>query len=146
MTKQRKETSDFLFQQAEKFRKLAEADPTNCTKRVTYENLKSRAEALLTHELTVKGMKFAQAAEGADWWEAVKHMYRLVEREDGKVELISEARDWKGQKSWTHDSKWLAWAHIEKLVEYKHNDRLAGKGDKEADLLRVEELTKKRAA
>ena len=145
MAKQLKDTSSNLFDAADRYKRLWELDPENDIKKRTYLSLLSKAEDALTSELVIRGMKFQERAEGSDWWEVVKHMYRIIER-DGKFVLMSEARDWNNEKSWEYDNKYLAWAHIERLVVYKNQDRRAGKGNRDADFERVDQLIKQRQA
>lgn len=144
MAKLKKESSREIFIRAEKLRQIAEADPTSEIKRQTYERTLALAEETLSAELIERGMKFKTLAERSDWWEAVKHLYRIIEKEDS-VLLISETRDWHERRSWEFENKWHAWAKIEKLIQYKNNDRKSGKGSREKDFERVELILARRS-
>lgn len=143
MAKLKKESSREIFIRAEKLKQIAEADPTNEIKRQTYERTLALAEEALNAELIKRGMRFKSIAERSDWWEAVKHLYRIIEKEDS-VLLISEAKDWHEQRSWEFNNKWNVWAKIEKLIQYKNNDRKCGRGSREKDFERVELILSRR--
>lgn len=134
----KKESSKTLFEVAEVHRKAGRA--------ALADAVAKRATDLLTAELKVKGMKFEAKHLGSDWWEQVKLMYPITVTEDGKFKIISEARDWLGEKTWEFDDKYLAIEYIERLIQWKSADRKAGHGDYDADIERALSLQAKREA
>lgn len=136
----KKETSKQLFEVAANWLRLAGLavdELQKVTRLAIYENVKTRAEALLTSELKIKGQRFEAKHEGSDWWDTVKLMYPVTRTEEGKWRITSEARDWNGEKVWEFDDKYLAIEYIERLIQWKHADRKAGFGDRDADIERV---------
>jgi hypothetical protein len=138
MTKQRTETSKMVFEQVEQFKRLLALDPTNEVKKTTLESLTRKAEALLTAELRIKGMKFESKHEGSDWWEMIKLQYPVTETDYG-WKVTSKARDWADMeiKTWEFTDRYVAIAKVEQLVNWLADGRKRGYGNMEADIDRL---------
>lgn len=109
------------------------------------------ANALLTAELKIKHTKMMQSAidftakyGDTEWWAMAMKMYKIENRETGFV-VISLARDWNDKKEWEYSYEFEAQQQVQQLVKYKDADRKYGRGDREADALRVEELARRAA-
>ena len=76
---------------------------------------------------------------GDDWWETVKKLYRIEERNHSWV-ITSDAKDWKQTKEWEFPTRYEADEQLLKLLKYKVHDRKHGHGSEEKDFERVEKL------
>lgn len=66
---------------------------------------------------------------GSDWMEWAVSLYK----DDGS-KIISAAREWKEEMSWPYQDNLEKLQIIERLVHYKAQDRLRGRGSIEKDL------------
>lgn len=126
-----------LIAQIDRLRKQIPSE-TNDTAKKFKEDQLARFEKMVPE----REREFHQRM-GADWWDTVKKLYQIKER-DGSFVVTSDAKDW--DKKWEYGTKLEALYQIEKLIKYKNNDRAHGHGDKDADFDRVEKVEKRRAA
>lgn len=129
--KMMKQTASNLYAQLENLKKSIKNPSAD--QRKMFDNLKSKADSLMTSEMKAKEKDFEAKHSGSDWWELGKKLYPMTQK-NGQWVVKSTAKEWKGEKEWSYDHKFEAMEQVEKLMKYKDHDRDAGHGDRDRDL------------
>lgn len=116
----------------EKFKKMLDAGHPGTTQQQV-DGIKRIADALWDNELQAREKNMIDK-HGAEWWELVEKQYPMVQNDKGEWVVSSKVRDWADGKDWPFDYKAQAVEKVEKLVNWLHQGRKRGFGDKDADI------------
>jgi putative lipase involved disintegration of autophagic bodies len=115
----------------ETLKRMLEKGNPNVTQRMV-DGAKANADSLWDTELIAKEKRIVDT-HGAEWWELVKKQYPIIQR-DGDWVVTSKIRSWTENKEWPFQYKAQAVQKVQQLVDWIHQGRKRGYGDKDLDL------------